>query len=111
MSPGLLWGIAAVCVVLLVGVIVFIVIRTKQAQQDRARMEADLPVIRQNEQAAQYALYQNGIVCSAHYSNLGYKFIEYRTNAGDRRKIRLYLRDVGRYVHACRLRGDIRAYV
>ena len=45
MSPGLLWGIAAVCVVLLVGVIVFIVIRTKQAQQDRARMEADLPVI------------------------------------------------------------------
>lgn len=85
MSPGLLWGIAAVCVVLLVGVIVFIVIRTKQAQQDRARMEADLPVIRQNEQAAQYALYQNGIVCSAHYSNLGYKFIEYRTkyNAPD----------------------------
>ncbi len=87
MNSGLLWGIIAlvVGVVLLVCLVVFLVLRTKKAMGDKSQMEADLPVIRQNEQAAQYALYQNGIVCSAHYSNLGYKFIEYRTkyNAPD----------------------------
>lgn len=80
-----LWIGVGIGFVVLILLVVFLVLKTRRALGDKAQMEADLPVIRQNEQAAQYALYQNGIVCSAHYSNLGYKFIEYRTkyNAPD----------------------------
>ena len=80
-----LWIGVGIGFVVLILLVVFLVLKTRRALGDKAQMEADLPVIRQNEQAAQYALYQNGIVCSAHYSNLGYKFIDYRTkyNAPD----------------------------
>ena len=80
-----LWIGVGIGFVVLILLVVFLVLKTRRALGDKAQMEADLPVIRQNEQAVQYALQQNGIVCSAHYSNLGYKFIEYRTkyNAPD----------------------------
>lgn len=80
-----LWIGVGIGFVVLILLVVFLVLKTRRALGDKAQMEADLPVIRQNEQAVQYALQQNGIVCSAHYSNLGYKFIDYRTkyNAPD----------------------------
>lgn len=80
-----LWIGVGIGFVVLILLVVFLVLKTRRALGDKAQIEADLPVIRQNEQAVQYALQQNGIVCSAHYSNLGYKFIDYRTkyNAPD----------------------------